>query len=1150
MDTKALLKECRRAHNLVNRVDISKGKNMLASRGEQFQVPLIEIRKSQKLGWFFTQRLTAHPQDPMCMQALYAIGTYCGMNGLSYEEFQGTKNIVNINLTARVDKEQLEEFLRRNNKVLIGDGFMTLSVPKGKQWVDEHPLFLNGSVLNVPNTEKHEAEEYTLISAVPSQMRRWTATYCRSDLVPKFEECFEKLTAGTASNLLNHEVEVKEIVKCVAKYFLLMVPGIRKDFPLDKYGCTIYLGKFGGDEERCDGAAKVSDAVVADKLNIGRDEARSLFCQMRNFKTSKVAAIVEPLEQLSRFEGITIKQLKCDIIYVDKFEDIWDKDEDGRCVSIKKNFNGNLIHVGNPHRCDFLSDLNGFKHVPKITDAEESFMILDMGKDSGAHSNMQFLQYNQDYPGFENTIVRLGIRDVKHRIRTMIRKRSYISGLDINLDNIYAPNLISQITPKVFSQPFLKNAIEKAIVTSLNKVIHRMHFSIDGSYLRGTAGPEFWLDSSHYLQEHEVFINNDRYWGKHCVVLRNPRSASCERYSADVVSLWTIIDRILNDDTATESEKIYYCRWYANISRNVLVCTGSNEFKDENGGADFDFDGYAVVFEKDIVDMLESTPAYSVKIPKDKSSAGTKFCHTLQEVVTEGFIRTLTTGNKGVADVAIENSKVQSLRFYEPTEEEPSIQEVYSELRKNMNAGYDGVSNVKYTPLFSGPCEIGENEVMQSKTMLRMAPDNVENMRAYLDDVSTQFIAIIGRIIDSAKTGESVTDPFVWEDEEGDERDGLSCIHQMFREIDRNGTKRPFACIVWNEKKLCFEPEIREHSFRVVKKDETGTIIRTDYFIADKVYRAQCRIVRWAVRLINGLRRLASVTPEEEDMHKKYASLPCTKSLKELDLASSDMAKISTVSNIDSKAVGQGAIKVAQPYISDMARMYMDIAGVPKEERFLVATAVKDIDTVSSFAYNQLKPEAIQYALTLDGAIHTLRERILPLRTKKFYRMRQEFVDGRSEDFVCTSFKFNGTYTVVHTKNGWFFELDIRKFIELPDPSGKLLFRGVALNEERIQALNQKIVNKNDYTWKVETYFPLKNAQHPDALYTIDKDGNKEFVCRIKLANDAFTGVMNNWKISVDDVVNESFAKQKNGSTKTIHSVSFLCEALMDTVDD
>ena len=1146
MKTKKLLEECRRAHNIVNRADISKGKNMLSSRGQQFLMPLIEIRKNQKLGWFFTQRLTAHPQDPMCMQTLYAIGTYCGMNGLSYEEYEGTKNIVNINLSARVDKNVMEEILRKNNQITIGDGFMQIQTPKGERWQDT-VMFLNGSALNVPNTEKHEGTEYTLISAVPSQMRRWTATYCRSDLVPKFEECFEKLTAGTASNLLHHEVEIKEVVKCVAKYFLLMVPGIRKDFPLDKYGCTIYLGKFGGSQERCDGAAKVSDAVVADKLNIGRPEARSLFCQMRNFKTSKVAAIVEPLEQLSRFEGITALSLNCRIIYVNKFEDIWDKDNEGNCVSVKEGYNGNLIHVGNPHRCDFLSDLNGFKHIPKFTDAEESFMILDMGKDSSAHSNMQFLQYNQDYPGFEDIVVRLGIRDVKHRINTMIRKRSYISGLDINLDNIYAPNLISQITPEVFSQPFLKNAIEKAIVTSLNKVIHRMHFGIDGSYLRGTAGPEFWLDKSHYIQEHEVFINNSRYWGNHCVVLRNPRSSSCERYSADCVSLWTIINRILNDTQATDSEKIYYCRWYANISRNVLVCTGSDEFKDENGGADFDFDGYAVVFEPEIIKVLESKPAYSVKIPKDKSSAGTVTCDTLQEVITEGFIRTLTTGNKGVSDVAIENSKVQTLRFYEPNENEPSIQEVYSGLRKEMNADYDGVSALRYTPLFNGPCEIGETEVKQSKAMLRMSPDTVENMRAYLDDVSVQFIAIIGRIIDSAKTGESVTDPFAWEDEEGKDRDGLSCIHQMFRETNPE-TKRPFACIVWNDKKLKFEPEIREHSFKIVKKNDAGDAIRTDYFIADKIYKAQCRIVRWTVRLINGLRRLVNSTKEQETVHKKYASVPCISSMKELDLASSDMAKISVVSNIDSKAVGENAIKIAQPYISDMARMYMDIAGVPKEERFLVATAVKDIDTVSSFAYNQLKQESIQYALSLNSAIHTLRERVLPLHHKKFYSMRQVFVDGRSDDFVCTSFKFNGTYIVQKTTNGWFFELDVRKFINIPEPSGKMIFRGVAITDEQLQKINEKIVNKNDYTWKVETYFPLRDSKHPDALYTVDKDGNKEFVCRIKLASDAFSGIMNNWKIFVDDVVNESFAKQRNGSTKTIRSISFLCRAANEIV--
>lgn len=1136
MNIQKLLNKCRKEHNLVNKVDVSKGKNMLASKGQQFQVPLIEIRKNQKKGWFFTQRLTAHPEDPACMQALYELGPQVGMNGLSFEEYEGTRNIVNINLTARVDANILQEFLRKNNKVIIGDGFMQLTIPYKREW-KEQAIFINGNVANVPQLDKYEGTEYQLISAVPSQMRRWTATYCRSDLVPKFEACFEKLTAGTASELLGHEEEVKNVVKCVAKYFLLMVPGIRKDFSLKDYGCTIFLDKFGGEQERCDGAAKVSDAVIADKLNIDRAQARSLFCQMRNFKTSKVAATVEPLEQISRFEGITLKRLGCQIIYVDKFEDIFD--ESG---NVKEGFNGNLIHVGNPGRCDFLSDLNGFKHIPRITEAEESFMILDMGKDSKGHSNMQFLQYNQDYPGFEDELVRLGKADIKHRIRTMIQKRDFISGLDINLDKIYAPNLIAQITPRVFQQSYLKNAVEKAIVTSLNKVIHRMHFAIDGCYLRGTTGPEFWLDQDHFLQEHEIFINNSRYWGKHCVVLRNPRSASCETYRSDVVSLWTLLERILNSDIS-DSEKIYYCHWYSNISRNVMVCTGSDEFKDMCGGSDFDYDGYAVVFDPWIVKMLESKPAFQVKIPKDKSSAGSVFCNTLQEVVTEGFIRTLTTGNMGVADVAIQNSKVQTLKFYDPEEDEPSRAKVFHDIREAMGADFDPEFGkpVDYERQFTGPCEIGESEVKGSKNALSCSRDTEENFQRYLEDVSVQFIAIIGRIIDSAKTGESVTDPFCVEDEYGSKHDGLEHIFQLFRKINP-ATKRPFACIVWNPDKLKFEAEITEKSFKQVHKDKDGNILFEEYFLRDKIYDAQCRIVKWAVNLINGLRKKASITDEEQALHKKYASLPCTKSLKELDMAASDMANISIVSSLNAKAAGQNAIGVAQPYISDMSRMFMDMAGVSKEERFQVATAVKDIDTVSSFAYNQLKEETIQYALTLPDAIHTLRERVLPLKHKKFWSLRQHFVDGRSEDFVCTSFKFNGAFVIRKSGIGYYIQSDIRDFIKIPDATGKLLFRVVSITDEQREALNQKLVNKNEYTWVIETYFPKKDSRHPDAIYTIDKDGNKERACRIRLANDAFSGVLNNFIVTIDDVIDEKFTKGTKGNNKEIQSLSLLCQ--------
>ena len=1107
-------------YNEVQSSDISRGRTMLADKADvngytQFALESITISYNGRKGWYYTSDVVHQPIDAIAETGIFNLGPTVLVNRVSLEEHEyATNKLVNVKFDVErleLSQDVLKEFLSRNRTIELGQGCLRMTTVNKAEFVDDDILFLNGDIDNV--IDASAVRTLTFGSSVPSKERKGIATYVTKEVAPAYEQVLTDLCGGWVSQLVNVPTEIKAIVKKSAKVMLLCVGGFRSDFDLSKYGCLIYLGKFGGEEDRCDGAAKVSDAVIADKYNIGRKQARSLFLQMRNFRTSKVAAVCESSNQMELFEQIASEDLNKSILYVDKFEDIRD-------------FDGQLIHVGNPNRVDFISDLNGFKNVPDITDPTNSFMVLDMGKDGQGSSNIQFLQYAQEMPGYVDTFAALGKRSLLKQLHNIRAKREYIAGLDINLDKVFAANIITQISPYVFRQGYIRTAVEKAIVQSMNKAIHTMHFKVDGTYLRGTASFENWTckHQSQFLHEGEVFVNNASYWGHEVNVLRNPRSASPEYYHAAIPTLDTIVERILASDCSWK-HKEYYIHAYASMSREILMTTGSADFKNKTGGSDFDFDGFMVSKDAAINKVIEYKPSFPVDIIASKASAGKVTCTSVLNVLEQGFIRTLTTGNKGVADIAIEDSKIQTILNLDDSEMKWRVYDHI--LAKLFGPDYKTLEvpdKEPYKRKYVGPCAIGEFEVLQNLEELKCGPKSIEVMDDFLQDVTIMFVAVIGRTIDSAKTGESVTDPM---------GDSLDNVHQLFRKKDPV-TKKPFAFIDWNEGTKEFEARFRTKSFT------TETSAGTQFYLKDKIYETQVEIVKWACKRIKFLRHVAMPDTETVLGHVAVSNgLICAKSLKEMDLASSDLAKINLVSNLDSKAVGKKATDFASPYIADFARYLLDLSGVAKEDRFSTALSVNDIYTGSSFAYNYLKEEAIHYAMTFPNAVTVVRERVLPLRDGMKGGI-QDFSKGRSFGFVCTSYRFTGQFDVrFEPRFGWYFEVPVADIVKIPDVPAepKIFFRAI-INDKQPELMDA-FKNRSKYRFFI-TSFHADRTTH-DALWLQDENGNERYVCRINLGNELIMAAFHRTEVTLEDVIKESFKKGKNDTFREITSTTLLC---------
>lgn len=1124
----ALLKAHQNHQNTKNR-DITKGKNMLASKGTQFHCANISIQYDSKLGeYYIAQKATAVPESAFSRH--FNIGKNVLFDGAVLREIDNsTRDIVAINFSLENLEEEDARFILKHNKVIhvAENGMIVLETPSAA-YSEQRPVFANMRAKLIEDVG--EITPYELFYYVPSGLRQWTAYYYNTVSLSRndIDEILLDITGGIGNKLVGKDCHIKDAIKLAARIGLLGVGGIYSNFDISTWGVVIYMGKFGGEEERCDGGAKVAAELVAHICNIGREEARTQFVQMRNLKTSKVAATVEYVEDLIRFVHIASSDLDAKIIHVPDFETLANMDD-----SITK---GNLVWVGNPRTIGFLSDLNGFKNVPKVSDPKDGFCILDAAKQSRLHTNLQLLQYTQDYPGFRDLLVKIGKNHVREKIRRLLEVRDYVQ-LDTDLENMYIANILPQISKESLRQGFLARGIERGIVSSLNKAIHRGHFELEGGCFRGTAAIENWTcaHQGELLHDDEIFINDKKYWNKDARVMRNPRSHSCETFPATVVSLDTLIERLWDEDF-TDDEKIYYMRWYSFMSRNVVVVPGSKRFKDSTGGSDFDYDLFLVCTDEEFIKMIDSKPFFSVDIVKSEDKGVQYHVKDMISMMQDSFIANLSTGNQSVSNVAVENSRVQTILNIQDEKLKAQVYEYIAGMFTNGPVNPD--PKAVYTRRFTGACAVSESTVLQCVHDFTESPKNKETVEAFLNDASVLFVSIIGRIIDAAKTGEQATDPFVIvkETENGEESvHVLKNIHQMFRDKNHK-SDRDFASIQWDKDTREFKAQCEKQSFAIT--DKKGN---TQFYLADNIYLAQVDIVEWTTKLINRLRRLAkpSETEKEQVMAKRSAMSGCIGSLKELDKTSSDVNRINKVSDIDSRAVGEKLSNYAAPYISNMARLIMTIHGISPEDRFESALCVSDIEMGNSFAYNTLKQEAVQYCMTLKDAVTIMREYVVPCRKEAVEGIHM-FTDGRCNDFLCTSRKYSGEFLVQKDKSGYYFESDLQDIIQLPEPDFRIILRAITKSKEEQENIVRALQNP-DLGFFITSHKGDLTCR--DAIWTQNKKtGETKQLCRIQLAYDTQAGIFHRLCISIDDVVKDSFFKEstKNMETMEINSVTIM----------
>lgn len=336
--------------------------------------------------------------------------------------------------------------------------------------------------------------------------------------------------------------------------------------------------------------------------------------------------------------------------------------------------------------------------------------------------------------------------------------------------------------------PYVFSAKANSLARNMSKVVKSLKMSgdSDSRYLRG-AGDTTWMFSKSILADDEVVVSNKKLL-KHKVayVVRFPHSARSEFAIVRLVSKEEYIDRVKKSDLKP-AFKMLAIEVAKSLPETTFLCSGSSVFKGLTGGSDFDTDGFMFLVGED-AQIFAGWKQRSVDIPDDIGETSSVTFNNFSELMEGVFKANISTGNTEVGEFCIATST--AITVLQNLDNEELISKLQENISKEFGNEFDG--SVEYSRYYVGDENIAMENVRNAKiesiTMSFVASDrSAASIKAYLEDMLEAAPAVIGMIIDSAKTGLKVWDP-------------LSFMFDGIKQARRSAPPK----IKWNEEKSKF----------------------------------------------------------------------------------------------------------------------------------------------------------------------------------------------------------------------------------------------------------------------------------------------------------------------------------------------------------
>lgn len=357
--------------------------------------------------------------------------------------------------------------------------------------------------------------------------------------------------------------------------------------------------------------------------------------------------------------------------------------------------------------------------------------------------------------------------------------------------------------PRLAMNDYIFSHKGKDIAKNITKKLKDLKAKGDknSQYLRalGDPGKMFGIK---LLRDDEIFTMNKktlRY--KIAILMRFPCSSNGENLRAKVINFNTIKKRIeiyVKLKKLKEFQAKMLLDIFMNAPKSIFIYSGSTKVKGLLGGMDNDTDGCMVMIGKDLK-IFEGRISRSVDIPDELGKNISITFADISELMTGVYLASLATGNTAVGVFCVYNSCASTVL------QNLNSKKVIKKLQNNIAEEYGKEhGNAPYVRRFDDNSDLTMDKVMNDR-IKEMTLDFVgsdrskESIKNYLLDCLAVAPAVIGMIIDSAKTGLTVFDP-------------LCFLLKDIEQARRNYT----PTVVWNEQIAQFE--VVEH--KVFNKEE------------------------------------------------------------------------------------------------------------------------------------------------------------------------------------------------------------------------------------------------------------------------------------------------------------------------------------------
>lgn len=515
--------------------------------------------------------------------------------------------------------------------------------------------FDNNSDVTIRGNEgKIEQGEFVsrMLSFTPSNERNATATF--TALKPEVAyELIDKICGSTIKTAIEKQETVKALIKFAKRLGMLGTSCVKfGTLGTEKYGVMIYkktivgpvdynsetlvkLSRLGIDKKidnnTFDGAAKKSVEWVHENLpNIGINVSykNALLFDMQTRSSVILNKTLD--ETVSKREMMH----ECNLIL--------SKVDPSRVLRLMpgQNVDGldyndyDVIIVGNPNNIAFLADENGAKAISNLdlkTLAQGHFdnYVLDIAKSTDTCLSLQALQKFLKIDGISDIVKKILYKEFNDRL--LERMKGDLDARNCSLASFIFRYIDGGKTNRAAIEEIIKEEIKvfESKIKGLNLKIRskflralfdRTYVLTDGKldYILGKNKYTGKLEAYsrdieiEYADEIEAIYNDDSITNKDealaklltGIAIKYPSPSPDENAPITFLTLKQIKKRIYSEDKLSKDEKEILFGNFASTSYGIIKLAPSNTIKHRLAGMDTDYDGIAVILEKELVDLL------------------------------------------------------------------------------------------------------------------------------------------------------------------------------------------------------------------------------------------------------------------------------------------------------------------------------------------------------------------------------------------------------------------------------------------------------------------------------------------------------------------------------------------------------------------